>query len=326
MVWYSSFKYEPHMDASPPRFVQNGMLFIPHDDEPEDDDGGGDGSLMAAMMQEPALRKHFPVVTTRAEPGQSATEAFAASALGNKPKGDDGWRGPCAVCGIESKLRCMGCREKTMDYHGPYYCGKEHQTRDWKIGGHKKKCLKRTGEAGLDAADIVFSLDGDHRVAAKKGDDPRALTAKDLDGLVYARSNGTIGGSKRAGQTITRVNLLTVVELDLPCENWDGYKGVDVANVTLESGIGVKDTMFGSAACETWKTHDGKPMRVRDLVDLVMLRFRTKLPCHKSNIYCDTTRVTVLDTKTLEQRGADGRTFKLMAHVAPVPGTTYLTY
>ena len=85
MVWYSSFKYEPHMDASPPRFVQNGMLFIPHDDEPEDDDGGGDGSLMAAMMQEPALRKHFPVVTTRAEPGQSATEAFAASALGNKP-------------------------------------------------------------------------------------------------------------------------------------------------------------------------------------------------------------------------------------------------
>lgn len=37
----------------------------------------------------------------------------------------------CAVCGIESSLRCTGCRNIS-------YCGLEHQKKHWKV--HKVEC------------------------------------------------------------------------------------------------------------------------------------------------------------------------------------------
>jgi len=76
---------------------------------------------------------------------------------------------------------------------------------------------------------------------------------------------------------------------------------------------------------EDWRTRDGAPMKVRGVVGLVMLRFATKQPPNSNDfLYSETSRVTVLEDKTLAERGEDGRTFGLMSWIG-ISGPTYLT-
>ena len=50
----------------------------------------------------------------------------------------------CAVCGVAGPKRCAKC-------HTQAYCGKEHQTIDWKAG-HKRLC----GQQGSDRALVTL--------------------------------------------------------------------------------------------------------------------------------------------------------------------------
>ena len=64
--------------------------------------------------------------------------------------------------------------------------------------------------------------------------------------------------------------------------------------------------------------------KVRDVVGLVMLRFETKQPPDSNGwLYSDTTRLTIMDDRTVAERGED-RTFKLMSWIG-TSGPTYLT-
>lgn len=292
-------------------FVQGGQLMVPigdYDDDEQEDAG------------EELQRKLG---------GLNVSEITDAG-----PQRTDGeWRGACAVCGVETTTRCSGCREKGKDYAGPYYCGRAHQKTPWKA--HKKVCLRRSGEQhGLDVADIVFSLTGPPLVRLKNMG-RRPITEEDLDGVAYVRTNGTSSSTKQVGAPTTKLSLMTVVELQhhhpplgpdpRTADDKTWYKGTTVANCVLVEGKCWQDTMFGSAMREDWRTRDGAPMKVRDVVGLVMLRFATKQPPNSNDfLYSETSRVTVLEDKTLAERGEDGRTFGLMSWIG-TSGPTYLT-
>ena len=117
---------------------------------------------------------------------------------------------------------------------------------------------------------------------------------------------------------------LNVSEITNAGPTW--YKGTTVpnANVVLVQGLCWQDTMFGTAMREDWRTRDGGLMKVRDVVGLVMLRFETKQPPDSNGwLYSDTSRLTIMDDRTVAERGED-RTFKLMSWIG-TSGPTYLT-
>jgi hypothetical protein len=252
--------------------------------------------------------------------------------------GDGAWKGSCGVCGVECGLRCAGCREPFKAYAGPLYCSAAHQKAHWKT--HRFACRGRTAP-GLDAADIVFSLDGDHRVRCKGGD--RELTDADLDGVVFVRNDGARDGSEYAGTTTRVVSLVTGILIQrigefsaqsrVDKEYCDGAK---LGGVTIEHGWLLKadEEKYGGLPPirEKWSTIEGAPLTVRDLVGLVMVRFDIKLPpaSEPTHFYSDSNRISVRDKKTLAERGS--RTFSLESYVGsypegpgPIPpGPTYL--
>ena len=158
----------------------------------------------------------------------------------------------------------------------------------------------------------------------------------DLDGIAYVRNDGGSGSTARAAMTTTKLSLMTVVELQhhhpplgpdpRTADERTWYKGTTVpnANVVLVQGLCWQDTMFGTAMREDWRTRDGGLMKVRDVVGLVMLRFETKQPPDSNGwLYSDTSRLTIMDDRTVAERGED-RTFKLMSWIG-TSGPTYLT-
>ena len=59
-------------------------------------------------------------------------------------------------------------------------------------------------------------------------------------------------------------------------------------------------------------------------ISIVMLRFETKQPPDSNGwLYSDTSRLTIMDDRTVAERGED-RTFKLMSWIG-TSGPTYLT-
>ena len=46
----------------------------------------------------------------------------------------------CRVCGCVAEKQCAGC--KRVDY-----CSREHQTLDWKRGGHRDACKSGAGDS-----------------------------------------------------------------------------------------------------------------------------------------------------------------------------------
>ena len=91
---------------------------------------------------------------------------------------------------------------------------------------------------------------------------------------------------------------------------------------TKLAGLNVSE--ITNAGPEDWRTRDGGLMKVRDVVGLVMLRFETKQPPDSNGwLYSDTSRLTIMDDRTVAERGED-RTFKLMSWIG-TSGPTYLT-
>ncbi|KAG4079141.1 hypothetical protein HA402_001112 [Bradysia odoriphaga] len=53
-------------------------------------------------------------------------------------------KGNCVVCNAHTELKCQGCVERGVpSVEIQFYCGKEHQTVDWK-NGHNRICSAKT--------------------------------------------------------------------------------------------------------------------------------------------------------------------------------------
>ena len=145
-----------------------------------------------------------------------------------------------------------------------------------------------TVRGSIDAANLVFSLDGDHRVRVAGGGDEtrvtRALTEEDMDAVVFVRNDGAREfGDDRAGLTTRLFSLVTVVELaELGGKAYMDFEVNDGA-VQLIDGYPVdrdaqarEKWVIPHALRESWTTRDGAPLTVRGLVALVMAQFRIK--------------------------------------------------
>ena len=93
---------------------------------------------------------------------------------------------------------------------------------------------------------------------------------------------------------------------------WGG-KTLGTAGFAFLTGVLISDDSQALAAIAT-----------AAFVGLVMLRFEIKQPPDSNGwLYSDTTRLTIMDDRTVAERGED-RTFKLMSWIG-TSGPTYLT-